>query len=90
MIPPHEMKQQIKAVANERMAICETCDFHSKHHKTLRPDAHCTDCGCTLSAKVSCLSCSCELNVPKWEAVLTDQQEMLLEELKENEGDKGK
>jgi len=39
----------------------------------VRPDAHCTNCGCTLSAKTKCLSCSCPLN--KWEAVLTDDEE---------------
>jgi hypothetical protein len=48
------------------------------YHKTpLRPDAHCTHCGCTLSAKTKCLSCSCPINM--WEALMTleEEQEML-------------
>lgn len=62
------------------MEICNDCPFHSKHHNTpLRPDAHCTHCGCTLSAKTKCLSCACPIG--KWEALLTEQQE---EEIKQN------
>ena len=62
------------------MEICNNCPHHSKHHNTpLRPDAHCTHCGCTLSAKTKCLSCACPIG--KWEALLTEQQE---EEIKQN------
>ena len=39
----------------------------------IRPDIHCTHCGCTLSAKTACLSCECP--VGRWKAITTDEQE---------------
>ena len=81
LIPPAEMKEQIKALAAERTAICEGCGFHSDNQmeaNPLRPDKHCTECGCTISAKVSCLSCECPLPTPMWKAVLTDDEEIFL------------
>ena len=73
ILPPEKLKDKIAEVSSKRMSICDGCDNHSKNHKTLRPDAHCVSCGCTLSAKTKCLSCSCPIN--KWEAVLTQDQE---------------
>tara|TARA_R100001198_G_C5231725_1_gene210724 strand:+ start:897 stop:1193 length:297 start_codon:yes stop_codon:yes gene_type:complete len=73
LIPPENLKDKIVEVSNERMDICNSCENHSKNHKTVRPDAHCVSCGCTLSAKTKCLSCSCPIN--KWEAVLTSEEE---------------
>jgi len=62
------------------MEICNRCPSHSKYHKSIRPDDHCTICECTLSAKVACLSCACP--VDKWKAVMTSEQE---EEINEKE-----
>jgi hypothetical protein len=64
--PPSRGKRDfIKHVSSERLAICNECDKHSKNHKPhVRPDAHCTECGCTLSAKTKCLTCECPLK--KW------------------------
>lgn len=74
LVPPADMKQTIQQVSKERLSICNNCPFHSKNHKTpLRPDAHCTDCGCNLEAKTACLSCSCPQD--KWMAVVDDKQE---------------
>lgn len=42
-------------------------------YKSLRPDVHCTHCGCTLSAKTRCLSCSCPINL--WKEVITKEEE---------------
>lgn len=39
----------------------------------MRPDEHCVECGCTLSAKTRCLSCSCPLK--KWTEIMTENQE---------------
>jgi hypothetical protein len=72
-MPPKELKKVIKKTSKERLAICEACEYHSKNKKTIRPDAHCTNCGCTLSAKTKCLSCSCPLE--KWVALVTPDQE---------------
>ena len=73
ILPPEKLKDKIAEVSAERIAICDGCDNHSINHKTVRPDAHCVSCGCTLSAKTKCLSCSCPIN--KWQAVLTSEQE---------------
>ena len=75
-MPPKELKNVIKKTSEERLAICNACDYHSnnrKNYKTIRPDEHCTKCGCTLSAKTKCLSCSCPLD--KWVALVTPDQE---------------
>ena len=73
LFPEEKLKAQIDQVSAERMAICNDCKFHSKNYKNVRPDAHCTNCGCTLSAKTKCLSCACPLN--KWSPVMTREQE---------------
>lgn len=80
LIPPADMKDMIQQVSKERVTICNDCPFHSKNHNTpLRPDAHCTDCGCNLEAKSACLSCSCPQD--KWLAVVDQDEE---EQLKSN------
>lgn len=74
LVPPSELRETIQQVSAERLAICNTCVFHSKNHDTpLRPDAHCTDCGCNLEAKTACLSCDCPKR--KWVAVMNDHNE---------------
>ena len=70
LFPSAHMKPLIEQVAKTRLEICNGCSLHSKNHSTTRPDDHCTDCGCTLAAKVRCLSCECPLEVPKWIAVI--------------------
>jgi hypothetical protein len=84
LIPPSELKDFIEKTSSERINICLNCPHHSKNHKTIRPDDHCTNCGCTLSAKTRCLSCSCPLN--KWVGVVTQEQE---EELKTSINEQG-
>ena len=69
----------IEKVSKERMEICRGCKFNSENrkkegYKTVRLDEHCTNCGCTLSAKTACLSCECPLEEKKWNAI-TSQEE---------------
>lgn len=69
LLPQERTKAFIEYISLERLAICSECDEHSankKNYKTMRPDAHCTNCGCTLSAKTKCLTCECPLK--KWVA----------------------
>jgi hypothetical protein len=73
MVPPKDLKELINNTAKERINICLDCPYHSKYHKTLRPDAHCTHCGCTLAAKTKCLSCACPID--RWMAIATDEQD---------------
>ena len=61
-------KDAVEVLAKERMKICEDCWWHSKHHITpLRVDVHCTECGCTLAAKVRSPHSACPKD--KWQAV---------------------
>ena len=67
LLPEERKKAYIEDISLERLAICNECDEHSankKDYKSMRPDAHCTNCGCTLSAKTKCLTCECPLK--KW------------------------
>lgn len=73
LIPPAELRETIKEVSQERLAICDGCGYHSKNHNTSRPDNHCTNCGCNLEAKTACLSCDCPIK--KWVAVMNDHNE---------------
>lgn len=73
LFPPSELKNIIAKASEERLAICAQCEHHSKFHNTVRPDDHCTKCGCTLAAKTKCLSCSCPL--AKWTAIVTQAEE---------------
>ena len=76
LFPKEELKKQIDEVSNGRMEICRNCFYHSSNrpgYRTMRPDEHCTNCGCTLSAKTKCLSCSCPKDY--WKAVVTREQE---------------
>lgn len=73
LFPPSALKEIIEKTSEERLNVCAECPHHSKNHKTARPDAHCTHCGCTLAAKTKCLSCSCPIG--KWTGVVTSEQE---------------
>jgi len=77
LIPPNELKAKILETADERMAICNACEYNSKVAKRRGP-ARCMDCGCPLIAKTKCLSCYCELPSPRWDAVLTEEQDEIL------------
>lgn len=82
LFPPERLKELIQKVREKRMLICEECPSHSKHHSSIRPDNHCVICGCTLSAKTSCLSCACPEY--KWREEMTSEQE---EEINKENGE---
>ena len=77
LIPPERLKKAINRVSRERLLICRACEYNSINQRgvKLRRDEHCTDCGCTLSAKTKCLSCCCELEEPKWICVITEEDD---------------
>jgi hypothetical protein len=73
------MKNMIELTSKSRTDVCLGCEHHSenakrnKGYKSVRPDHHCVECGCTLAAKTRCLSCECPLM--KWEAIMSDIEE---------------
>lgn len=92
LIPPADMKEQIEQVAKERLAICDRCSHQSENRKktgryhSIRPDVHCTECGCTLSAKTRCLACKCPIN--KWKEIMSEEQyDEIREELNIDNGE---
>jgi hypothetical protein len=67
-------KTELASVTAQRLSLCKTCSFYSVNaqsngYKTMRPDIHCTSCGCNLELKTSCISCSCPLDPPVWTAI---------------------
>lgn len=89
LIPPSDIRDVINQTAEERTAICRGCEWHSKNkkdYKSMRPDDHCTKCGCTISAKVRCLSCKCPLESPLWNSVATDVEEHRISKILKKDG----
>lgn len=75
LFPADDMKDHIAQISQERMAICDGCEWCSENRpkKPRRFDKHCTHCGCTLAAKTKCLSCACPIE--KWEAVIESRED---------------
>jgi hypothetical protein len=70
LVPAEELKDIIDVTMKERKAICLQCPHHSTNVDTIRPDDHCTLCGCPDVAKLKCLSCMCfDVTNPRWRAV---------------------
>ena len=58
-------KPEVETVAQARLLICRQCEKNSLNNPpSLRPDEHCTDCGCPLISKTRCMHCECPLK--KW------------------------
>ena len=77
LLPRKELELMIEEISKERIDICKDCEHVSTKHKTIRPDLHCTDCGCTLAAKTKCLSCKCPKD--KWTAVISQEQQTIID-----------
>lgn len=77
------VREEVEAIAKERMEICAVCPKNSansdkeffdpgKYYSSKRPDVHCTMCACNLHAKVRSLHTSCPID--KWGAVASKQE----------------
>lgn len=82
-------KDHIEFIASERMKICEACPLIDKEgSKCLVPGTApcCGACGCKLAFKTRSLSSECaHPDKPKWEAILTnEEQDKLYEEINYN------
>lgn len=76
----------MKEIASNRYNDhCKGCEFNStnakinKGYSTVRPDEHCTDCGCNLDWKTHCMDCSCPKDF--WGATLSEEDGTKLQEL---------
>jgi hypothetical protein len=71
----------IEDVAKHRMEVCDACD--QKGDKCLVPGTApcCNDCGCSLAFKTRSLSSECPLG--KWTALMSEEEEDKLDNLKD-------
>ena len=72
-------KEEIEAIAFERMSICETCPLLDREGtKCMVPGTApcCSACGCKLSFKTRSLSSECaDPDGPRWKAHITPEEE---------------
>ena len=80
-------KEHIEEIAQQRMHICEMCSLYDVQGEgCMVPGTQpcCNEkmggCGCSLSLKTRSLSSSCPLTPPKWEAILSEEEEDKLNE----------
>lgn len=81
-------KEAIEEIADERMKVCVSCTFIDiTGDKCLMPKTNpcCGSCGCSLKLKLRSLASECPEGY--WEAVLTDEEELMHEELNPEEND---
>jgi len=74
-------KEHVEVIANERWKVCKTCPkLDRKGDQCVAPGSQpcCGDCGCSLAFKMRSLSSACPLG--KWDAVLTEEEENILQE----------
>lgn len=86
-------QEHVEAVYESRLDICKDCEFVKEKGTELcavpGTGPCCPECGCSWSVKLRSLSASCPRG--KWDAVLTEQEEQLLNlNLNEDTTSKGK
>jgi hypothetical protein len=72
----------VEDIARMRHDICDNCDVKGKKCAVKGTGPCCNECGCSLAFKTRSLSSSCPLG--KWEALLTEEEEEALDNLKDN------
>lgn len=85
LVPPKDMKELIEATYQERLEICNSCEYNSKNKNPNALFASCTHCGCPLSSKLRALTVSCPLPEPKWGLVLTPEEREAMEKTIKNQ-----
>lgn len=73
-------KADVEHIAAERMEVCSTCPhLDTEGSKCMVPGTGpcCGLCGCSLSLKTRALSAGCDDK--RWEAVLSEDEQMLVE-----------
>jgi len=77
-------KKHIEEIFKERMQICRKCSFiDSKGNECYMAGTQpcCGKCGCSLSLKLRSLSSGCgDENNPRWDAVVDDLEEEMIED----------
>jgi hypothetical protein len=78
-------KPTVEEVAAKRMKICKACNVYDETGEGCLVSGTqpcCSEikggCGCSLEYKVRSMSSSCPLEKPKWFAIMTQEEEDLL------------
>lgn len=72
----------VENVAKMRHDICDTCELKGTKCVIKGTAPCCNDCGCSLAFKTRSLSSFCpHPDGPKWEALMTEEEEDKLENL---------
>lgn len=69
LIPAEHLKEAINSMSEERMAICNVCQYNSVNAgtPTIVKSSYCKLCGCPLAAKTKSPTSACPLQPPKWD-----------------------
>jgi hypothetical protein len=74
----------VEDIAKLRHDICNNCDLKGKKCAVKGMGPCCNECGCSLAFKTRSLSSSCpHPDGPKWDALLTEDEEDELDNLKD-------
>ena len=74
----------VEDIARMRHDICDNCELKGKKCAVKGTGPCCNECGCSLAFKTRSLSSSCPYpDGPKWEALLTEDEEDDLDNLKD-------
>ncbi|HOK59568.1 MAG TPA: hypothetical protein PK432_01155 [Candidatus Dojkabacteria bacterium] len=71
-------KEHVEEIALERMSICKDCEHYGTECLMPGTAPCCAICGCCLELKTRSLSSNCPEH--KWEAIMTEEEEDLLNE----------
>lgn len=74
VIPPTELRALVEQTHEERMSICNDCEFL----RATVSGPRCGKCGCFLNLKTRCLKCECPIQ--KWLAVAEDDISQLVKQ----------
>jgi hypothetical protein len=74
--------ETVEEIARLRYSICDECPSKGKDCAVKGTAPCCDECGCSLTFKTRSLSSSCpHPEGPKWEALITEEEEDKLEAL---------
>ena len=76
----------IEEIAAERMAFCKGCILFDGKCAMPGTGPCCGECGCSLKLKIRSLSAECPLVEPRWKAVLTFEEEYMLQKKLREDG----
>jgi hypothetical protein len=71
----------VEDVAKMRNDICNNCSSKGKKCAVKGTGPCCNECGCSLAFKTRSLSSDCPLD--KWQAIVTEEEEEILDNLKD-------